>query len=419
MAKPAPNNKNGVIGVIDAGSSKICCLIAKKEADGSLRVAGIGHQASFGLRNGAVANMDAAESAIGAAVQSAEKMAGETLRSVYVNLSGGQPSSATIDVQVNTGGQAIGTPALRRVAQQCKAALGELEGSPVHIIPTGYTRDGARGIKDPRGMTGNQLEVQIHAVTANAAALRNLTTCIERCHLEVEKVVISPFAAGRACLTPDEAELGATVIDMGGGTTTIGVFSENELVFADCIPMGGIHVTNDIARGLTTPAAHAERIKTLYGHAVSITTDRHELIDVPQMGENDVATVAQVPRSLMIGIIQPRLEEILEMVRARLEHSGFDKVGGRRVVLTGGASQMQGTKELAQTILDKQVRMGRPPAATPGLPDILGGPEFSVATGLLFYATQPNTEYRVLNSGEGTRSLFGRIGEWFRENVPS
>ncbi len=410
-------SRNAPIGVIDVGSSKVCCLIARQDADGELRVTGLGHQASFGLRSGTIANMDAAESAIGAAVQSAEKMAGETLRSVWVNLSGGQPSSATIDVKVGTGGQVIGTNTLRKVAQQCKAALGELEGTPLHIIPTSYSLDGSRGIKDPRGMVGSQLEVQIHAITANAAARRNLVTCVERCHLEVERVVMSPLAAGRACLTQDEADLGATIIDMGGGTTTIGVFSEGELVFADSIPMGGIHVTNDIARGLTTPAAHAERIKTLYGHAISITTDRHEQIDVPRMGENEIATVAQVPRSLMIGIIQPRLEEIFEMVRARLEHCGFDRIGGRRVVLTGGASQMQGTRELAQTILDKQVRLGRPPASGLGLPDILSGPDFSVATGLLFYATQPNTEYRVLNNGEGTRSLFSRIGEWFRENV--
>lgn len=408
--------KNNIIGVIDIGSSKIVCLIARRDAGGQLSVLGIGHQASFGLRAGSVANMDAAETAIGAAVQQAEAMAGEQLRSVTVNLSGGQPTSSTIEVQVGTLGQPIGQVTLRRTAQQCKAALSELEGAPLHIIPTDYSLDGSRGIKDPRGMVGSQLDVQINAINVNATALRNLTSCVERCHLEVERVVVSPLAAGKACLSSDELELGATVIDMGGGTTTIGVFSEGELVFADAIPMGGIHVTNDIARGLTTPTQHAERMKTLYGHAMTNTTDRHEQIDVPQVGEDEVAVVAQVPRSLLIGIIQPRLEEILEMVRARLEHSGFDKVGGRRVVLTGGASQMQGTRELAQLILDKQVRVGRPPTL-PGLADLYLGPAFSVASGLLVYATQPNTEFRVVNAASGTRGLFGRIGEWFRENV--
>lgn len=408
--------KSGLVGVVDVGSSKVCCVIAKPETDGSLRVVGYGHQASFGIRAGAVANMDAAESAIGAAVQSAEAMAGETLRSVTVNLSGGQPSSATIAVQVSTGGLPIGDPALRKIALQCKTALSELDGVPLHIIPTGYSLDGSRGIKDPRGMIGSQLDVQLHAITVNQAALRNLVTCIERTHLEIDRVVLSPLAAGRACLLPDEAELGVTLIDMGGGTTTIGVFSEGDMVFADAIPMGGIHVTNDIARGLITPTAYAERIKTLYGHAMTTTTDKHEQIDVPQLGEHEQAVVTQMPRSLLIGIIQPRIEEILEMVRARLEHSGFGKTGGRRVVLTGGASQMPGTRELAQQILEKQVRIGRPPQV-PGLPETLTAPEFSVVMGLLFYATQPNTEYRVINSSDGARGLLGRIGEWFRENV--
>jgi len=409
-------SKNNLIGVIDAGSSKIVCLIARPDDLGNLTIVGTGHQASFGMRAGSIANMDAAESAIGAAVQAAEQMAGETLRAVYVNMSGGQPTSSTIEVKVATAGAPISQPALRRVAQQCKAALSEINGVPLHIIPTSYALDGSRGIKDPRGMIGGQLDVQLNAVTVNQAALRNLTSCIERCHLDVNRVILSPLAAGRACLTPDESELGSIIIDMGGGTTTLGVFSEGELVFTDAIPMGGIHVTNDIARGLTTPTAHAERMKILYGHAMTTTTDKHELIDVPQVGEDEVAVMAQVPRSLLTGIIQPRLEEIFEMVRARLEHSGFDKVGGRRVVLTGGASQMQGTRELAQLILDKQVRLGKP-HPLPGLPDSLMSPAFSTALGLLFYATQPNTEYRVVSTGDGSRSLLGRIGEWFRENV--
>jgi cell division protein FtsA len=409
-------NKPELIGVIDVGSSKIACLIAQREASGGLQVIGSGYQASFGLRAGSIANMDAAESAIGSAVQAAEQACGQTLRSVYVNLGGGQPSSATVEVKVATGGAPIAAPALRRVAQQCRAALAELEGAPLHVIPISYTLDGSRGIKDPRGMVGSELSVQLNAITVNGAALRNLMSCVGRCHLEVSRVVLAVLASGRACLTADEADLGATVIDMGGGTTSIGVFSEGELVFADSIPMGGIHVTNDIARGLTTPTAHAERMKILYGHAVTTTTDKHEQIEVPQVGEDETTMIAQVPRSLLTGIIQPRLEEIFEMVRARLEHAGFDRVGGRRVVLTGGASLMQGTRELAQLILDKQVRLGRP-MALPGLPETQLSPAFSTAVGLLFYANQPNSEFRVINAGETSKGLFGRIGEWFRENV--
>jgi cell division protein FtsA len=414
------NSKNNLIGVLDVGSSKIVCLIARPDAGGQLQIVGTGHQASFGIRAGSIANMDAAETAIGAAVQAAEQQAGETLRSVYVNLGGGQPNSSTIEVKVTTGGTPISQNALRRIAQQCKAALTEIDGAPLHIIPTSYSLDGSRGIKDPRGMVGSQLDVQLNAVTVNAATLRNLTSCVERCHLEVNRVILSPLASGRACLTPDEADLGSLIIDMGGGTTTLGVFSEGELVFTDAIPMGGIHVTNDIARGLTTPTAHAERMKILFGHAMTTTTDKHELIDIPQVGEDEVAVMAQVPRSLLTGIIQPRLEEIFEMVRARLEHAGFDKVSGRRVVLTGGASQMQGTRELAQLILDKQVRVGKPtplPGMTGQPLDSLLNPAFSTAWGLLFYATQPNTEYRVVSAEGGAKGMLNRIGDWFRENV--
>ena len=410
------NSKSGVIGVIDIGSSKICALVARPNEQGELEVRGMGYQASFGIRAGTIANMDAAESAIGAAVEAAEQAAGETLRSVIVNFSGGQPTSSTIEVTVSASGGPINDTVLRRVAQQCRAALVEIEGDPLHIIPTGYTLDGARGIRDPRGMVGDQLEAQLHAVTANSAAVRNLITCVERCHLEVQQLCTSPLAAGLATLAEDEVELGATLIDLGGGTTTIGVFSEGEMVFSDAIPIGGIHITNDIARGLTTPTAHAERMKILYGHAMSSATDKHQLIDVPQVGENEADVIAQVPRSLLIGIIQPRLEEVFEMVRARLEHSGFDKVGGRRVVLTGGVSQMAGVRELAQLILDRQVRIGKP-LAFRGLPESAMNPAFSVATGLLIYATQPNREFRVLRASDTSRSLLGRLGEWFRENV--
>jgi cell division protein FtsA len=414
--KNRKNNKTAPIAVLDVGTSKICCMIAHKDEAGDLKVSAMSHQASFGLRAGAIANMDLAESAIGAAVQTAEQLAGETVRKVYVNLSGGQPGSSHISVQVAAGNQPIGTTQLFRIAGQCRQALGELEGTPVHVIPTSYTLDGASGIHNPRGMVGSQLEVELHAVTANSAAVRNLVTCVERCHLGVEQVVVSPLAAGRACLTDDEAELGSILIDMGGGTTTIGVFSEGEMVFCDAIPIGGTHVTNDIARGLTTPTAHAERMKILYGHAMTTTTDRHDMIDVPQVGEQGIGVVAQVPRSILNGIIQPRLEEVFELVRSRLEHSGFDRVGGRRVVLTGGACQMQGVRELAQLILDRQIRIGKPPPIA-GLGEEINNPSFSVVAGLLFYATQPNREYRVLNTGEKPRGLFGRIGEWVRDNV--
>ena len=210
-------------------------------------------------------------------------------------------------------------------------------------------------------------------------------------HLELEALVVSPYAAGLSCLVEDEVGLGVTVIDMGGGTTTIGVFFDGNLVFADSVPVGGGHVTNDIARGLSTPIAHAERMKTLFGSAISASTDEREMIAVPQIGEEEEGHVNHVPKSLLVGIIAPRIEETFELVRDRLEESGFDKLAGRRVVLTGGACQLHGVRELAALILDKQVRIGRPMRVA-GLAEATQGPAFSPTAGLLHFAMSERAE---------------------------
>ena len=287
----------------------------------------------------------------------------------------------------------------------------------IHLIPTGYSIDGNRGIRDPLGMYGDQLGVSVHVVTAAAAAVRNLTTAVQRCHLEPAAFVVSPYAAGLAALVDDEMDLGVTVVDMGGGTTTIAVFYEGNVIYTDIVPVGGIHVTNDVARGLSTSVAHAERIKTLYGHAMSNPSDEREMIDVPQIGESEEDPAHQVPRSLLIGIMQPRLEETLELVRARLETSGFDKIAGRRVVLVGGACQLPGLRELATLILDKQVHTGRPDdKRVVGLAEATSGPGYAACAGLLLYALGeqtgiPQTQYR---EEKQTSGLMVRLGSWFR-----
>ena len=221
--------------------------------------------------------------------------------------------------------------------------------------------------------------------------MRNHTAAIGRAHLEAEALVVSPYAAGLACLVEDERDLGVTVVDMGGGTTTIGVFFGGNLIFADAVPVGGMHVTHDIARGLSTPLAHAERMKALFGSAVSSTLDEREMIAVPQIGEEENSQVSHVPKSLLVSIIAPRLEETFELVRNRLDASGSDQVAGRRVVLTGGACQMHGARELAGLILDKQVRIGRP-MRVKGLAEATQGPAFSTAAGLLHFALSERAE---------------------------
>ena len=417
MRKPRLTTRKGLIAALDIGSSKICCLIAQIEESGRAAVVGIGHQLSRGVKSGAIIDMDEAELAILTAVHAAEKMSAETIDEVMVNLSGGYPASQTVGVEVAIAGHEVGDSDLRRVLEHGRGIDVGPDRQVIHSIPVGYAIDGNRGIRDPRGMYGDRLGVSMHIVTAAAGAARNIATCVNRCHLEVAALVVSPYASGLATLVEDEMDLGVTVIDMGGGTTSIAVFFDGQVVFTDSVAIGGNHVTSDIARGLSTPLAHAERMKTLYGSALTSPSDERELINVPQIGEDGSGTSNQVAKSILVGIIQPRLEETFELVRARLEASGFDKLAGRRVVLTGGAAQLTGARELAQLVLDKQVRMGRPIRIS-GLAESTAGPAFSTAAGLIAYAIRREAELRPQLRPERapSQSLFDRVGGWLREN---
>ncbi|MBT3307794.1 MAG: cell division protein FtsA, partial [Alphaproteobacteria bacterium] len=287
----------------------------------------------------------------------------------------------------------------------------------VHTIPVGYSVDGNRGVRDPRGMFGERLGVNMHVVTALSGPVRNLETSVQRCHLEVQDKVVSSYASALSTLVEDETQLGVTCIDMGGGTTSIAVYFDGELVHTDIIPVGGCHVTNDIARGLSTPLDQAERMKTLYGSVLASSSDDREIIKAPLVGEAKGAEANNIPRSMLIGIIRPRIEETMEMVRDNLAEAGFDKVAGQRVVLTGGASQLTGVRELCATILDKQVRMGRP-RAIDGMAEAIAGPAFSTPVGLLHYAVSNKAEVpsAAYCPPEQMNRGFGRIGQWLREN---
>lgn len=418
MKKTRIAPKNGIIAAIDVGSSKICCFIAKLAEDGRPRAIGIGHQLARGVRAGAIIDMEQAETAILTTVHAAEQMAGETIEQVVVNLSGGYPASQTIGVEVPISGREIGDLDLQRVLLHGSQVNGHAERRLIHSIPVGYSIDGSKGIRDPRGMFGEKLGVDMHVVTAATGAVRNLTTCVSRCHLDIKALVVSPFASGLATLVEDEMDLGVTVIDMGAGTTSLAVFFDGHVVYTDSVPIGGGHVTSDIARGLSTPLVHAERMKTLYGNCLATPADEREIIHVPQVGEEEAGLANPIPRSILIGIIQPRLEETFELVRSRLEASGFDKVAGRRAVLTGGASQLSGVRELAALVLDKQVRMGRP-MRVHGLADATNGPAFATAAGLLAYALQGETDARLAPRGGDAKpaGIFGRFGSWLKENL--
>ena len=409
--------RNGFVTALDVGTTKICCFIARVEEGEKIRVVGIGHQVSGGLRAGVVVDMEAAEQAIRQAVDCAERMAGETIREVIVNLPGGYPASHTIGVEAAIAGREVNDADLRRVLEIGHEPPAGGDREVIHSIAVGYTIDGSRGIRDPRGMYGDRLGVNMHVITAAVGPKRNLAVCVERCHLSIESMVVSAYASGLACLVEDEKDLGVTLVDMGGGTTTIAVFLDGGLVHIDSVPVGGCHVTNDIARGLSTPTAHAERMKTLYGGALPSPADDREMIDVPQVGESDRLSANHIPRSMLTGIIRPRLEETFELVRERLRSSGFDRIAGRRVVLTGGASQLQGVRELAAQVLDKQVRIGRPLRIS-GLAEATGGPAFSTGAGLLDYGCrETGRALQPLKSPEVAAAAgIAALGRWLKEN---
>jgi cell division protein FtsA len=415
--------RRDLIAALDIGTSKVCCFIGRQDGDGRVQVNGIGHQASQGVKAGAIVDMDAAEESIMAAVNTAERMAGETVREVVVGVAGGQPASQLIDVQTSVNGGPVRDTDLRRLLYGGMPEI-TADRALLHAIPVGYSIDGSNGIRDPRGMHGQTLAVHVHQVTAAASAVRNVTTCVERCHLNVSEVIANPYAAGLASLVSDETELGVTVVDMGGGTTSVAVFVEGSPVFTDCVPVGGIHVTNDIARGLATPVAHAERLKTLHGSALPSPSDDRETVVAPQIGEDEGGEPNHVPKSFLVSIIAPRIEETLEMVRARLEAGGAAQVAGRRVVLVGGASQLTGVPELAARILDKQVRTGRP-THVGGLAASTSGPAFAACAGLLRYSEEETGDLRAHATprppaGEGLLAKLGplaRVGGWLRENL--
>jgi cell division protein FtsA len=432
-----PHKRQGdVFAALDVGSSKIACFIARADGDGPPRVIGIGHQLSEGMRHGSIANLEALQQTISAAVVTAEQMAGENIERVTVNIAGPQLLSQTVDLELPLNGREITDGDLNRVLTQGQALAPEESAGQalelIHTLPVHYSIDNQKGIRDPIGMMGSTLRTQLHLVSSAFGPARTLVAAVARCHLEVEKLVAAPYASGLACLVEDEMDLGCLVIDMGAGTTSLGVFFDGNCVYTDGLPVGGAHVTNDIARGLTTTLAHAERLKTLYGNAIPSSMDEREIIDVPLVGEEAPENANHLPKSHLIRIIQPRLEEIFEMVRDHMIKSGFQEAAGRRVVLTGGASQLPGVRELAQRILDKQIRLGRPlrvarsaygnnknaRAAITGLAEATSGPAFSTTAGLLAVSMQPELAASGGISDFVTHNTtLGRVGQWLRQNM--
>ncbi|MBL6456139.1 cell division protein FtsA [Belnapia sp. T6] len=408
------NARSGIFGVLDIGSTKIVCIIARIENDGEPRALGFGWQRARGIKGGNIVDLEEAERAIRAAVGQAEEMADTQLKGAIVNLSCGQPESRQQNIQWPIGGRAITEADLRAIMNEGRRRSVEDGRETVHAFPLGFTVDATPGAEDPRGMICENLAARLHMVDAAQASLLNLGATLLRCDLVVEELVSAPFAGGLATLVEDEKQLGATVIDMGGGTTSLAVFAEGHLLHTAQIPFGGWNVTNDLARGLSTPIAHAERLKTLHGGVLGAPDDEREWLPVPQVGEEE-DQIARVPRAMIIGIIRPRLEETFEMVKDQLEAAGLSREIGRRVVLTGGASQLVGARELAARVLDRQVRLGRPHPVR-GLPETASGPAFAAPLGLLAWGAGEGRPLLDLLPGlERPTSRFRRLVNWLRD----
>jgi cell division protein FtsA len=408
--------RSGPYGVLDIGSTKVVCLVGKVESDGRPRVLGYGWQRARGIKGGNIVDMQEAEHAIRAAVAQAEEMADLKLSGVIVNLSCGQPASRLMNIQWPIGGRAVTESDLRAVLGEGRRRSYEEGRETVHAATLGFTIDSTPGVDDPRGMMCETLGARLHLVDASSAALRNLGLCLSACDLEVEELVSAPFAAALAVLVEDEKQLGATVIDMGGGTTGLAVYGEGHLLHTAQLPVGGWQVTNDLARGLATPLGQAERVKTLHGSCLEGGDDGKEMISVPQVGEDD-DHLAQVPRATVVSIIRPRLEETLELLRDRLEGALLEREAGARIVLTGGASQLVGVQQLAARILDKPVRIGRPQPVQ-GLPESALGPDFATTLGLLHWGAGEGRPLLDLDPGaDRSGGRFLRFVNWLRDRV--
>tara|TARA_R110001592_G_scaffold27763_23_gene102912 strand:- start:2661 stop:3935 length:1275 start_codon:yes stop_codon:yes gene_type:complete len=414
--------KGSLFAALDIGTSKTACFIGRIVDDkGTFEIIGVGNKSSAGVKNGAIVDLDAAEGVIRQTVHAAENMAadvmrGYPLRDVIANVSGVHVRSFGHSVKVEIGGHDITQNDVRRALAKAQQKESDESLELIHTIPTFFRVDEQDGVRDPRGMYANNLKVDVNLVSGEGAALRNMASCIERSHLDISALCTGAYAAGLSSLVDDEVDLGCTVIDIGAGVTSFAVFHSGFMIYCDAVPIGGQHVTNDIARGLTTSKADAERLKILYGCAVASQMDEGEMIEVPRLGEDEREKPNHVPRSFLVGIIQPRLEEIFEHVRAKIKDSGLEKVISRRVVLTGGSSQIIGIRDLSGHVLDKQVRLGKPIRLT-GLPDAVSGPAFATVAGLLTYAAEHVEEMPAeIMARVRPESLVERAKLWLREN---
>jgi len=426
--RPMPQKRTALVACLDIGTSKIACMIARlKPCPQSEALRGRSHAVeligysqiqSRGVKAGAVVDLAGCEQQVRQAVALAEEMARVRVESVLLSVSAGRLQGQLVEAAADIRGATVAPSDVARITSAgMHHATGEGR-TVLHALPVGYSIDGVKGIRDPKGMVARQFGVDMNVVTADATVAKNLMLVVERCHLNVEAMAASPYVAGLSVLTDDEADLGAAVVEMGAGTTTIATYSGGRFVHATGFALGGHHITMDLARGLSACIADAERIKTLYGTVLTGGSDTRELMSVPSAGDDGLDVPQIVSRATIANIVRHRAEEIFEMVRDRLADSPFAAEPKARVVLSGGASQLTGTLELATRVLNRPVRVGRPLGFS-RLPNEAKSASFAVPSGLLVYPQYAHLEHveprHTRQLMTGTDGYFGKVGRWLRE----
>ena len=400
-----------IIVGLDIGTSKVVALVGEQSADGSIETIGFGSQPSRGLKKGVVVNIESTVQSIQRAVEEAELMAGVEINAVYAGIAGSHIRSLNSHGVVAIRDREVSQHDVDHVIEAAKAVAIPADQRILHVLPQEFIIDGQEGIRDPIGMSGVRLEAKVHIVTCADSAAQNIVKCVQRCGLEVEDIVLEQLASSFACLTDDERELGVCIVDVGGGTTDLAVFSGGAIRHTAVLPIAGDQVTNDIAVSMRTPTQYAEDIKLRHACALSQLTNPDETIEVPGVGDRPARRLA---RQTLAEVVEPRYEELFNLVRDELRRSGFEEVVASGLVLTGGSSRMEGAIELAEEIFHMPVRLGLPQGVK-GLAEMVSSPVYSTAVGLLLYAREnsaPPTRAAVL--GSGVNGAIARIKGWFQ-----
>ncbi|HEY2996214.1 MAG TPA: cell division protein FtsA [Methylomirabilota bacterium] len=413
MRRPKPPEL--VVG-LDVGTTKICAVIGEPKAGGSLDIVGVGNAPSRGLRRGVVVNIDSTVEAIKQAVAEAEQMAGVEVAGVYAGIAGGHVRSLNSrGVTAVTGREReVSAADVERAVDAARAINVPQDREIIHVLPQTFMVDDADGVREPVGMSGVRLEVECHIVTAAVTSVQNVVRSVNRAGLTVQDVVLEPIASAEAVLFPDEKELGVVLIDIGGGTTDMALFRDGAVWHTAVLPLGGDHITNDVAVGLRTPMADAEALKKRYGCALTSLVPAEETVDVPSVGGRKPR---ELSRQVLSEIIQPRVEEIFTLVAQGLAKAGFQDAATAGIVVTGGSSIMEGVPELAEAVFEQPVRRGVP-AEVGGLANVVRSPIYATGVGLALYGARRQAGGAVpLDAGDGAilTRLGRRLAGWFGE----